>query len=229
MHVFYLHGFASSARSSKAAYLAARLGEHGVALHAPDFNEPDFATLTVSRMVEQVGRAIDALPRGPVALIGSSLGGFVAIQVALARPAVVDRLVLLAPALDFTGNRARGLAGSGLEEWQRTDTLPVFHYGYGRMMTVRYALRIYDRNVSIARLVGANKDYINTQIPHLSSLLCDTIDEVIEGSDVIVVGNGSPEFAEALKRTRPDQIVIDLFRVKADPREIPARYTGICW
>ena len=140
MHVFYLHGFASSARSSKAAYLAARLGEHGVALHAPDFNEPDFATLTVSRMVEQVGRVIDALPRGPVALIGSSLGGFVAIQVALARPAVVDRLVLLAPALDFTGNRARGLAGSGLEEWQRTDTLPVFHYGYGRMMTVRYAL-----------------------------------------------------------------------------------------
>ena len=92
-----------------------------------------------------------------------------------------------------------------------------------------YSLRIYDRNVSIARLVGANKDYINTQIPHLSSLLCETTDEVIDGSDVIVVGNGSPEFADALKRTRPDQVVIDLFRVKADPREIPARYTGICW
>ena len=140
MHVFYLHGFASSAHSSKAAYLAARLGEHGVALQTPDFNEPDFAALTVSRMVDQVGRAIDALPRGRVALIGSSLGGFVAIQVALARPDAVDRLVLLAPALDFTGNRARSLAGSGLEEWKRTGTLPVFHYGYGRMMTVRYDL-----------------------------------------------------------------------------------------
>jgi len=92
-----------------------------------------------------------------------------------------------------------------------------------------YSLRIYDRNVSIARLVGANKEYINKQIPHLSSLLGESIDEVIEKSEVIVVGNGSPEFAEALKRTRPDQQVIDLFRLKVDREEIPAEYTGICW
>jgi hypothetical protein len=53
---------------------------------------------------------------------------------------------------------------------------------------------------------------------------------VIEGSDVLVVGNGSPEFADALKKTRPDQTVIDLCRVKDVARdEIPARYTGICW
>jgi GDP-mannose 6-dehydrogenase len=92
-----------------------------------------------------------------------------------------------------------------------------------------YELCIYDKNVSIARLVGANKDYINTQIPHLSSLLCDTVAETIARSEVIVVGNGSPEFAEALKTTRPDQIVIDLFRVKIDRDEVPAHYTGICW
>ena len=93
-----------------------------------------------------------------------------------------------------------------------------------------YSLCIYDKNVSIARLVGANRDYINTQIPHLSSLLCDTVDEVLDKSDVIVVGNGSPEFADALRRTRPDQVVIDLFRVKGVSREeIPAQYTGICW
>jgi GDP-mannose 6-dehydrogenase len=92
-----------------------------------------------------------------------------------------------------------------------------------------YSLCIYDRNVSIARLVGANKEYINQQIPHLSSLLTDSIDEVLEKSEVIVVGNGSPEFAEALRRTRPDQMVIDLFRVKIDPLEVPAQYTGICW
>ena len=92
-----------------------------------------------------------------------------------------------------------------------------------------YSLCIYDRNVSIARLVGANKEYINKQIPHLSSLLTDSLDEVLEKSEVIVVGNGSPEFAEALRRTRPDQVVIDLFRVKIDPVEVPAQYTGICW
>jgi GDP-mannose 6-dehydrogenase len=92
-----------------------------------------------------------------------------------------------------------------------------------------YSLCIYDKSVSIARLVGANKDYINTQIPHLSSLLSESIDEVLAGSDVIVVGNGSPEFVDALKRTRPDQIVIDLFRVNVDRDQIPGDYTGICW
>jgi GDP-mannose 6-dehydrogenase len=92
-----------------------------------------------------------------------------------------------------------------------------------------YDLRIFDRNVSIARLVGANKEYINTQIPHLSSLLCETIDEVLEHSDVIVVGNAAPEFADALKRTRPDQVVVDLVRVKTERADIPAQYQGICW
>jgi GDP-mannose 6-dehydrogenase len=93
-----------------------------------------------------------------------------------------------------------------------------------------YQLFIYDKNVSLARLVGANKEYINNQIPHLSSLLRDSIDEVLDNSEVIVVGNASPEFSDALKRTRPEQIVIDLVRVKGvTPGEIPARYSGICW
>jgi GDP-mannose 6-dehydrogenase len=93
-----------------------------------------------------------------------------------------------------------------------------------------YQLSIYDRNVSIARLVGANKEYINQQIPHLSSLLCDNVADVVDTSEVIVVGNGSPEFADALKKTRPDQVVIDLFRVKNLARaDVPAQYSGICW
>jgi GDP-mannose 6-dehydrogenase len=92
-----------------------------------------------------------------------------------------------------------------------------------------YELRIYDKNVSLARLVGANKAYINEQIPHLSSLLCETIDDVLADSDVIVVGNGAPEFSDALKRTRPDQLIVDLVRVKGDRAQIPAKYEGICW
>jgi GDP-mannose 6-dehydrogenase len=92
-----------------------------------------------------------------------------------------------------------------------------------------YSLCIYDKNVSIARLVGANKDYINKQIPHLSSLLTESIDDVLEKSDVIVVGNGAPEFGEALTRTRPDQIILDLVRVKTERSQIPGDYRGICW
>ncbi len=63
------------------------------------------------------------------------------------------------------------------------------------------SLCIYDRNVSLARLVGANKEYIEQQIPHLSSLLCETIDEVIDGSEVIVVGN---QVAGVRRGTHPD-------------------------
>jgi GDP-mannose 6-dehydrogenase len=92
-----------------------------------------------------------------------------------------------------------------------------------------YELCIYDRNVSLARLVGANKQYIEEQIPHLSRHLCDSIDQVIELCDVIVVGNGSAEFAGALNRCRPEQDVIDLVRIPIDSRTVAARYSGICW
>jgi pimeloyl-ACP methyl ester carboxylesterase len=140
MHVFYLHGFASSAQSSKAAFFRARLAEAGVPLTAPDFNEPEFGTLTVSRMIEQVKRGIEQVGDDRVALMGSSLGGFVAVQAALRFPAAIERLILLAPALDFGGNRMRDLGDRGIEEWQRTNRLDVFHYGYGKIMSVEYEL-----------------------------------------------------------------------------------------
>jgi GDP-mannose 6-dehydrogenase len=90
-------------------------------------------------------------------------------------------------------------------------------------------LRIYDRNVSLARLVGSNKQYIEDQIPHLSALLCESIDEVIDQSEVIVVGNQAPEFAKALPRCRRDQIVIDLVRLPVVGSLLAADYRGICW
>jgi hypothetical protein len=138
VEVYYLHGFASSAQSSKASFFAARLAERGVTLRVPDFNEPDFSTLTISRMVAQVLEDLRGLRIGPAALIGSSLGGFVAIQVALSKPASVSRLVLLAPALDIGGNRLRNLGDRGIDEWRRTNTLEVFHHGYGKTLPLRF-------------------------------------------------------------------------------------------
>ena len=92
-----------------------------------------------------------------------------------------------------------------------------------------YQLCIHDKNVSLARLVGANKEYINKQIPHLSSLLTESVDEVLDASDVIVVGNLAPEFGDALTRTRPDHIILDLVRVKTPRDQIKGDYRGICW
>jgi pimeloyl-ACP methyl ester carboxylesterase len=139
MRVFYLHGFASSAKSSKAIYLSGTFAARGIPFEAPDLNEPDFATLTVSRMVAQVVSAIDA-GAGPVVLIGSSLGAFVAVQVALQRPDAVTQLVLLAPALDVGTNSMPGLDEDGLDRWKTSNALDVFHYAYGRMIPIHYEL-----------------------------------------------------------------------------------------
>ena len=81
----------------------------------------------------------------------------------------------------------------------------------------------------MAKLLGANKEYITQQIPHLSSLLCNTIADVIDGSDVIVVGNRAPEFVEAIGTCRPNQIVIDLVRLPLPASLVSADYRGICW
>jgi pimeloyl-ACP methyl ester carboxylesterase len=140
MVAIYLHGFASSARSSKAAFFASKLSEHGVRLHTPDLNEPEFSTLTISRMLAQVEAVRRTLAPGPVALIGSSLGGFVAVQSVLQHRDPLTRLVLLAPALDFGGDRMRDLGDRGIDEWRATDRLEVFHHAYGRVMPVHYAL-----------------------------------------------------------------------------------------
>lgn len=138
-HVVYLHGFASSPRSSKAQYFARELAKHGVGYSCPDFNAPSFETLTVTRMLAQTRDAIDQAGSRHVAVVGSSLGAFVAV-LAAARDTRVDRLVLLAPALDFGGNRLRQLNETGIEQWRREGSLSIFHYGYGEMRRVGFGL-----------------------------------------------------------------------------------------
>jgi len=139
MQVLYLHGFASSPRSSKATFFAEKLAAKGINTVTPDLNEPDFSTLTVTRMLKQAGDAIGAVS-GPVAVIGSSLGGFVAVQAALQHGIRVQRLVLLAPALDFDGNRLSDLGDRGLDEWKASNRLEVFHHAYGHLIPVHYEL-----------------------------------------------------------------------------------------
>lgn len=139
MQVLYLHGFASSPQSSKATFFSTRLAERGIEMMVPDLNQPDFSTLTVSRMLQQVDGALASSAESFV-IIGSSLGGFVAVQAALQHAARIDRLVLLAPALDFDGNRLSELGDRGLDAWKSSNSLAVYHYGYGRMVPVHYEL-----------------------------------------------------------------------------------------
>jgi GDP-mannose 6-dehydrogenase len=89
-------------------------------------------------------------------------------------------------------------------------------------------LAIYDRDVSLAKLFGANREYIEREIPHISQLMRQSIDEVLEHSEVIVIGNGAKEFREIEGRLHSDQRVIDLVRVFGE-RTTGGWYQGICW
>ncbi len=91
-----------------------------------------------------------------------------------------------------------------------------------------YTIRIYDRNIATSRLIGANRQFMEEHIPHLSSLLVASAEELTAGVEVVVVGYQSPEFSVALQSLRADQTVIDLARLAKQVRT-PARYEGICW
>lgn len=88
-------------------------------------------------------------------------------------------------------------------------------------------LLIYDRDVSLARLVGANREYIERQIPHIAQLMRTNLEEVVNSADVLVVGNRSEEFSDVVREPRPGQVIIDLVRLLN--RSSDNTYQGICW
>jgi GDP-mannose 6-dehydrogenase len=134
----------------------------------------------------------------------------------------VDRIV-------ETGKKKIGLLGfsfkAGTDDLRESPMVILAEALLGK----GYSLCIYDRNVSLARLVGANKQYIEEQIPHLSRHLCESLDQVVAEAEVVVVGNGAPEFSDAVMSCRADQIVIDLVRIPLDFSKVKAQYDGICW
>lgn len=89
-------------------------------------------------------------------------------------------------------------------------------------------LSIYDRDVSLAKLFGANKEYIKREIPHISQLMRSSVEEVVKETDVLVIGNKAAEFGDVKSQLKPDQIVIDLVRIVADSTS-NGSYRGICW
>ena len=128
--VLYLHGFATSPESTKATFFAGKLAAHGVPLSAPDFNLPDFRTLTFTRMLAQLEQHL-AQVGGRATLIGSSLGAALAVLAAVRFGAAVDKLVLLAPAVMVARPGHSLLPPEQIAEWQHRGAQPFFHYAYG--------------------------------------------------------------------------------------------------
>jgi GDP-mannose 6-dehydrogenase len=90
-----------------------------------------------------------------------------------------------------------------------------------------FELALYDRHVSVAKLVGANKEYIEREIPHISKLMRADVDGVLNDSDVIIIGNQAEEFRGVAERLRDGQQLIDLVRLY--DRTSNDNYQGICW
>ena len=97
-----------------------------------------------------------------------------------------------------------------------------------RLIGKGYDLRIYDSNVRMASIHGANREYILEHIPHISRLMVDTMQEVLDHAGTVVIGNGSDEFREAPRLLAPGQSIVDLVRI-ADTPSIEGVYDGICW
>ena len=92
-----------------------------------------------------------------------------------------------------------------------------------------YSISIYDEEVSLARIHGANKRYIEQTIPHISSLLKERIEEVVKESEVLVVAKKGRSFEKNVAGLNHGSVVIDLVRIFSDRTRRPVNYEGICW
>jgi GDP-mannose 6-dehydrogenase len=97
-----------------------------------------------------------------------------------------------------------------------------------RLIGKGYDVCIYDANVNLAKLVGANRSYILEQIPHISDLMVASIDEVLDRARTLVIGNADPAFRAVAERPRNGQRIVDLVRI-VDRRSDGNGYDGICW
>jgi GDP-mannose 6-dehydrogenase len=97
-----------------------------------------------------------------------------------------------------------------------------------RLIGKGYELRLYDKNVNLAKLVGANREYILKHIPHIAGLMVDTAEQLMEHAEVLIVGNRGSEFADIVSNRSSNQYVVDLVRIGAETSDSP-RYEGIAW
>ena len=139
------------------------------------------------------------------------------IQVARGLQMIMDKGHLKVGVLGFSFK-------AGTDDLRESPVIEVIE----RLIGKGYDLRIYDRNVNLASLVGANRDYILNHIPHISKLMVPTADAVLDFAETIVVGNNDPEFKGLVGRFGEAQKVVDFVRITGK-ESLNGKYDGICW
>ena len=152
------------------------------------------------------------------------------VQVPVLSSIIASNKLQVEKALDMvlsTGNKQVGVLGfsfkAGTDDLRESPMVTLIETLLGKGLE----LVIYDRDVSLARLFGSNKAYIEEEIPHIAKLMRGSIDEVLDSANTIVIGNRSEEFRQIESRLRPGQTVIDLVRLF--DRISGDGYQGICW
>ena len=128
-----------------------------------------------------------------------------------------------------TGKRRIGFIGlsfkTGTDDLRESPLVTLAEQAIGKGLE----LTIYDPDVHLAHLLGANRRYVETHLPHIGKLLRADIADVIRDAEVLVVGLSTAEAAQALAlHARPDQTIIDLVRLPNAP-DLAARVQGLCW
>jgi GDP-mannose 6-dehydrogenase len=136
----------------------------------------------------------------------------------------------ISKAIDMIVNKNKrkiGILGfafkAGTDDLRESPIVDVIEYLIGK----GYDLKLYDKNVNLAALTGANRDYILNHIPHISKLMVNNVQEVLDSAETIVIGNGSEEFKSIPGSLKDGQVVVDLVRVCND--KSASHYDGICW
>jgi len=126
------------------------------------------------------------------------------------------------------GHKRIGILGfsfkAGTDDLRESPIVEVIE----RLIGKGYDLRLYDANVRLALLTGANRDFLLNHIPHISCLIAEDIDSVLHHAQTIVIGNNNPEFEHVPARVREDQVLVDFVRIVNNPPG-HGRYDGICW
>lgn len=127
------------------------------------------------------------------------------------------------------GQRSIGVIGlsfkSGTDDLRESPLVELVERLIGKGMN----LRIYDPEVRISRLIGANKRYIEEVVPHIGSLMCQSVEEAMSDAATVVVGlSGQTIMDELYRHSRDDQFFLDLVGVP-DTASLNGEYKGICW
>jgi GDP-mannose 6-dehydrogenase len=133
--------------------------------------------------------------------------------------------------VESTGRKRVGVLGlsfkSGTDDVRESPIVPLVETLVGR----GYQVSVYDEIVEPEKLIGANKAFLERELPHIASLMRRSIDEVVDQAEVVVVANSSRNFRQVSHMMRKDQVMIDLVGVARNNRngQIGGTYDGICW